>query len=124
VKKLVSIAFILLFSLASGGFQILVHTCGGETTVEVMPTSAQDPCGCGDESPASRCCTTQLKTFHLDEMQQGSTVSLTNVETVTIAELPALQGLVFDQEAVHIPSVTASPPSFVSPTILFCTFLI
>jgi hypothetical protein len=124
VKKLGSIAFILQFFLASGGIQILVHTCGDEATVEMMPTSAKDPCGCGDESPASRCCTTELKTFHLDEMQQGPALFLPRAETVTVVEIPMPQELIFEQRMLHIPATNPSPPTSVPPTILYCTFLV
>lgn len=122
MKRAVSLAFVLFFLLVSGGIQILVHTCGDETTVEMMPTSGEDPCGCGDESSDSRCCTVELGLFHLDEMQQPVAVHVPGVGMVALSDLLPFQGTPpsegFDRRLV------VSPPSSVSPTILNCTFLV
>jgi len=124
VKRLASIAFILLFLLFSGGIQILVHTCGGKTTVEMMPTSTDDACGCGDESPDAGCCTLELKSFHLDEMQQTIATPLLKVETIAVAECPLLPEVVVEQMFDRTVPVHHPPPRSVSTTILNCTFLV
>jgi hypothetical protein len=124
VRKLADIAFILLFLLFSGGVQILVHTCGGRTSVKMMPSSAEDPCGCGDESPDSHCCSVELRSFQLDAMQQAMAPSFPKVEPLAVPELPLLQDLVARQTVVHTVTATPSPPRSVSTTILNCSFLI
>jgi len=124
VRKLASIAFILLFLLLSGGVQILVHTCGDETSVEMMPSSARDPCGCSDESPDSRCCTVELKSFQLDAMQQAMATLLLKVETVAVVEVPSSLNLMLEPSVIQVTSVTPSPPPSVSSTILNRTFLV
>jgi hypothetical protein len=124
VKRVVSIAFVLLFLLLSGGVQILVHTCSGETTVEMMPASAEDPCGCGDEGPDARCCTLVLKSFQLDEMQQVIATSLPTLEPVAAARFPLALDLPAEPALDQLVAAGTSPPPAVSPTILNCTFLI
>jgi hypothetical protein len=124
VKRLASITFILPFLLFSGGIQILVHTCGGETTVVMMPASAEDPCGCGDESPDARCCTVELKNFHLDAMQQTMAAPLVKVESIAVAEYPLLQEVLVERTFDRTLPVNHSPPRSVSATILNCTLLV
>jgi hypothetical protein len=124
VKRLASITFILVFLLLSGGVQILVHTCGGETTVELMPVSAGDPCGCENGPPDARCCTVELKSFHLDDMQRTIAAPLLKVEPIAIVELPHLQNFTAAEVFERQFPVNHSPPRTVSATILNCTFLV
>ncbi len=122
MRKVASIAFIFL--LLSGGVQILVHTCGGETTVEMMPGSTEDPCGCGDEGPGARCCTLELTCFQLDDMQKAIATPLPILEMIGAAEFPPALDLPAKPSLGTAVVAGPSPPQSVSPTILNCTFLI
>jgi hypothetical protein len=76
VRIVPTIAIVCLYIVLTAGFQVLLHTCGGETTVHLFSGAGEDPCGCGDMHEQDRCCTTQVITVHLDDVQQGATVTL------------------------------------------------
>lgn len=118
-----SIAFLLLYVVFTGGLQVLVHTCGGHTSFDVMPASAEDPCGCSDEPATDRCCTTQLVTLKLDADQKAA------------VPVPAVPDLLFtgvaDPVRCDAPApvfrasfTTPSPPGRESLPIFHCTLLI
>lgn len=125
MKRAALLTFIIFFLLLSGGIQILVHTCGGETTATLMPSSAEDPCGCSDSSPDGGCCTVELKTFHLDDIKQPATSGVIHAAPFTFASaIPAPDVAAAGRFEPLVAAITPSPPSAVSRTILYCSFLV
>jgi hypothetical protein len=125
VRTVRIIAFLCLYLVLTAGFQILVHTCGGETTVHMLSGAGDDPCGCGDIPEQDRCCTTQVITVHLDDVQQGAAPSLPGPDLV-VTQMPPLSDhvLVDPSPAIMVLTAGTSPPPSTSPHILNCTFLI
>lgn len=125
VKALLTIVVILLYAVSAAGVQFYVHTCGGETTVDPLPISGRDPCGCDDGMDQERCCTSQLLSADLDDAQPvlKVTVAGTPVAFLT-SSLAPVQGPAPTDIPFLLRSTANAPPSRVSPTILFCTFLI
>jgi hypothetical protein len=115
---------LLLYAVFAAGFQILVHTCGGYTTTDVMPVSAADPCGCADEPEAERCCTTELVTLRIDADQK------TVVPVQPFAAGPPLITIVRNDKdpapagTSCVPFTAPSPPQAVPLSILHRTLLI
>ena len=124
MKRVFPLVFVIFFVLLSAGLQILVHTCGGETTVELMPTSAEDPCGCDSQPIDGGCCTIELKTFPLDDMQQRADVQLPTVGASVLAGLAPSACEATAGRHGPCPVAAPFPPSSAPPTILYCTFLI
>ncbi len=91
MKKILTISFLLLYVTLSAGVNILIHTCGGESTALIATGTTEDPCGCNDENSADKCCTTVLKTIQLDDTQKTSVC--TACEPLTMHEaLPYIAG--------------------------------
>ncbi|MFZ4621977.1 MAG: hypothetical protein ACOYNS_15555 [Bacteroidota bacterium] len=72
MKKILTISFLLLYVTLSAGVNILIHTCGGESTALIATGTTEDPCGCDDENSADKCCTTELKTLQVDDAQKAA----------------------------------------------------
>jgi hypothetical protein len=125
VRIVPTIALVCLYIVLTAGFQVLLHTCGGETTVQLLPGGGEDPCGCGDVPEQDRCCTTQVITVHLDDVQQGATVTLPAPD-VTVSLTPAvlLNSLVYQPAVALLQTAGSSPPSSTPSHILNCAFLI
>jgi hypothetical protein len=124
MKKVASIAFVGIYFLLSVGVNVLVHTCGGYRTVDVMPASATDPCGCSEEMSDDMCCTLELKAFLLDEDQKAlDKVSVSPLDFATVVYPVAMEVPDGEISTTHVP-VDTSPPHHVSTTILNCSFLI
>jgi hypothetical protein len=123
VEKFITILFSVLYLLLTNGIQVVEHTCGGETTADVMPLAAEDPCGCGDMAEQSGCCTIRVVTIQLDDAQQG-------VQPPRPEPLAGIAGVLPHQTTSFLsatrrgPAVDASPPSTNSLLILHCTFLL
>jgi hypothetical protein len=125
VKTGLTIAFLALYVILTTGFQVLVHTCGGETTATATAGKADDPCGCGDMPEQDRCCTTQVVTVHLDDDQQIVVIALPGPDFSAAQVLPFTldaPGYPLAAPAIHV--IDTSPPSYPSPHLLNCTFLI
>lgn len=111
--KSFSLIFLLVYSLLSVGMTVMIHTCGGESEALLATTSAEDPCGCSDESPADRCCTTELTTLQLNDAQ--ILPAATTLFSLTVCEILPVnvvtEGWTSDAQ-VMIPFFTAdsSPP--------------
>lgn len=82
MQKIISIALLVVYITLSVGLNIIVHTCGEETDAILATSTIEDPCGCGDESPADRCCTTEVTTVQLDDAQKVPSASVTEEITV------------------------------------------
>lgn len=104
----------------------MIHTCGGESETMIATTSFEDPCGCSDEMPGERCCTTEVTTVQLDEAQQSVlSVSLDPLQVTVLRSLcehgvdllPAIT-------AGDVYFVTDSPPPELDLNILHSVFLI
>jgi hypothetical protein len=125
VRTALTIAFLGLYVVLGAGFQVLIHTCGGEVTVHVTPGKAEDPCGCSDMPEQDRCCTTQIVTVHLDDVQQAVTSTLPGLDHAVAIDLTVPHEVLASPLAVRAPrTIDTSPPSSISPHILNCTFLI
>lgn len=123
MRSWISIALLVLYLAFTAGFQVLVHTCGGYTSYDVMPSSAQDPCGCSTEPEADRCCSTQLVTMKLDADQKASVPAAPAPPPVAV--VPAVHAdLLFSDPAPRPVACSSSPPSTVPLPVLHCTFLI
>lgn len=72
MKTLLIISFLSVYVALSAGVNILVHTCGGESTALLATGTTEDPCGCDDGPDADKCCSTVLKTVQLDAAQKVS----------------------------------------------------
>jgi hypothetical protein len=118
------IVLLLLYVVFAAGFQVLVHTCGGYTTRDVMPVSAEDPCGCADEPEAERCCTTVLVTLRIDADQKAVVALQPFADGQPL--IAALRGADAQAPArVSLPVfTTSSPPRAVPLSILHCALLI
>jgi hypothetical protein len=124
MKYVLSIIFIGIYLSLSAGVNVLIHTCGGERTVDVMPTSTSDPCGCAEEMSDDMCCTLVLKVFRLDDEQQAAkTATVTSLDYCVLDYPSTIEVPLSEVVAAPVP-VDASPPPPVPPTILNCTFLI
>ena len=66
VKRIAHIGFLALLLFFAATPWVVIHTCGGETDVDLMSASAEDPCGCADDGDAAPCCSLEVRTFHLD----------------------------------------------------------
>jgi len=125
MKAAFSIGVLGVYLLLAIGPQILIHTCGGETDIDIMPVAATDPCGCNDGPSQDACCTIQLVTFHLDEAQKVTVPAVERPVTAPVVLSDAhMYSDVADPHAGVPSSLTPSPPIPISPTILYCTFLI
>jgi hypothetical protein len=122
--RLLSIPIAAIVLLLSGGVDVLIHTCGGETTVEMMPSSTDDPCGCDDDATSDPCCTLVVKTFCLDDMQKSAKETGPQTEKLLIDTVP--DGVVdLTLRGCDAAVRTESPPhSFISLPILHCSFLV
>jgi len=123
MRKPFIIAFLAVYLVLTTGFTVLIHTCGGYSTVEAIPLSTEDPCGCMDENES--CCTLEIREFQIDGDQKAATVELPQVkiaEAVHFAdETDALSGA----EGLARPFIPDRPSSPVIPLhILHCTLLI
>ena len=124
MKRLVSIAFVGIYFLLSVGVNVLVHTCGGYRTIDVLPASAADPCGCAEEMSDDMCCTLVLKAFHLDDDQKTvDRVSISPLDFATVVYPLTMEVPDNEVSTTSVP-VDTSPPHHVSTTILNCSFLI
>ncbi len=91
MKKFLTISFLALYLTLSTGVNILIHTCGGESTALVATGTVEDPCGCDDAEESEKCCTTELKSVRLDDVQKISVGPL--CESLTVLEtLPVISG--------------------------------
>jgi len=89
VKKILTISLAALYLTLTIGLNIVVHTCGGVSETTVATAAFEDPCGCGDEAPEDKCCTTELTTVHLDDEQQARTATFVQPLTVSDVAMPA-----------------------------------
>jgi hypothetical protein len=122
--RFVSILLLGVYLLYSAGVVVLIHTCGGSRTFDVMPLTAEDPCGCSDFMSEDACCTLSLRAFQIDDDQNaapriapGPVVEVCAVLPLDLAWAPA-------HTAVRSLSMTPSPPEEISPTLLGCALLI
>jgi hypothetical protein len=124
VKTVTSITLITLYSLFTVGITVLVHTCGGYRTVNVMPVSLEDPCGCNDADSDEPCCTLDVKTVHLEDDHQATpAVTLVSLD-FTIQDFPHNTEIPHGDHVVSPVPVDTSPPFSPPLTILHSTLLI
>lgn len=102
MRKPLTIALLALYVVLSAGVTILLHTCGGETVTMLVTTNAQDPCGCGDESPADKCCTTEVTTVKLSDEQKANIASPESPLQLC-GLLPLCPGISAPQDAPALP---------------------
>lgn len=125
VKAFLTIAVLLFYTVSAAGVQFYVHTCGGVTTVDPLPATAEDPCGCDEGMDQAPCCTSQFVSADLDDGQPALKVTVAGAGNPTLISPVAVAQ---DQKpagfALLLRSTANAPPFRVSPTILFCTFLI
>lgn len=76
MKNILTIMLLMLYATFSIGLNIAVHTCGGESEALLATTKIEDPCGCADETPANKCCSTVITTVQLDDTQKASISSI------------------------------------------------
>lgn len=119
----IPIALLVLYLAFTAGFQVLVHTCGGHTSYDVMPASAEDPCGCATEPEADRCCSTQLVTVQLEADQKAS-VQAAPAPLPLAAVSADHDELLLPDPATRPVACSSSPPSTIPLTLLHCTLLI
>lgn len=88
MKKLFTILLVILYGIFTAGVNVMIHTCGGESEALIATTSFEDPCGCSDELPGDRCCTTEITTVQLDEAQQSVlSISLDPLQVTAVRSL-------------------------------------
>ena len=85
MKKILTISFLTLYVTLSAGVNILIHTCGSESTALFATGKVADPCGCDDENSADKCCSTVMKTVQLDDAQKAEVC--TACEPLTVHEI-------------------------------------
>lgn len=124
MKRLVSIGFIALYFVLSVGVNVLIHTCCGFRTVDVMPASASDPCGCAAEFADDMCCTLVLQTIAISDDQQSTSCYAPGSPDCSAVLYPTGDILNWGLERAVRPSEEPSPPPGISSTILNCVFLI
>lgn len=124
MKRLISIGLLSLYFALSMGVNVLIHTCGEYRSIDVLPASAKDPCGCCDEISGDMCCTLVLHTFHISDDQSAvSSVTLAS-PIASPAEYPTADVQFAGARIPGTTFVSTSPPTPVSNTILNCVFLI
>ena len=124
MKKLASIGLVAIYFVLSVGVNVLIHTCGGYRSVDVLPISTEDPCGCCDEFSDDMCCTLVLHTFHIgDDQQVAPNVTVASPDCV-IVEYASDDEHYCGAALSSLPSIAESPSPQVSATILNCVFLI
>ena len=126
MKKLFTILLVVFYGIFTAGVNVMIHTCGGESEALIATSSFEDPCGCSDEMPGDRCCTTEITTVQLDEEQQSVlSFSLDPLQVTALCAqceygvdpLPAIA-------AGDVHFVTDSPPPELDLNILHSVFLI
>ncbi|MFA5834535.1 MAG: hypothetical protein WDA22_13740 [Bacteroidota bacterium] len=111
MKNIFIIFLLALYLTITVGLNIIVHTCGGESDTMLATTTTEDPCGCGDEMPTDKCCTTELTTVQLEDAQQ---VSITTIIQPLIASDVVMPGMSFVQ-LLHDSNITSAFLTFFSP---------
>jgi hypothetical protein len=124
MKRLFSIAFVGIYFCLSVGVNVLIHTCCGYRTVDLMPTSAADPCGCTEEMSDEMCCTLVLKVFHLDDDQQTAYAGSLAAPDFSVVAYPQAAEIPVCETITPPVPVDTSPPFHISPSILNCSLLI
>ena len=76
MKKTFAIFMLLVYTILTLGMTVIVHTCGGESETIIAPTFFEDPCGCADEMPTEKCCTTEVAAAKLDDAQKATVTTL------------------------------------------------
>lgn len=126
MKKLTVIFLILFYAVFSAGFNVLLHTCGGETEALLATASYEDPCGCTDAMPDYRCCTTELTTVKLIDAQQ--VVVTKTIESILSVDILFQEQLVSDLASISssklLQNISISPSPPFDLNILHSVFLI
>ena len=126
MKKIFSILLLLVYTILTMGMTVIVHTCGGESKAMVAASTAEDPCGCADEMPVDKCCTTEVSTVKLDDAQKISTATI--IEKLTVVEqihvpLFSISLNINSQQPFQFTQYV-SPPPITDITIINSVFLI
>lgn len=119
-----TVAILAVYLLFAIGVNVLIHTCGGDRTSEFMPMSAEDPCGCTDMDPGDGCCTLSLRSFQIDDEQNGASRTETAPVASVCAFLPIDNQFPPVDPALRPNATDSSPPPRISPTLLGCALLI
>jgi hypothetical protein len=124
MKRLVSIGFIAFYFALSVGVNVLIHTCCGFKSIDVMPMSAKDPCGSDTECSDDMCCTLVLQTIGIADDQQAAPCYSPGSPDCATVVYPQADALVWAIERPAPSNIDPSPPPGISPTILNCVLLI
>jgi hypothetical protein len=124
MRRSLFIAFTLLVCFLAGDPWVVIHTCGGETEIDLFAGSAADPCGCGNEAPADRCCTLVMTSFTFDAAPPAAPlVAVASLEAPT-ATVPTIFELPLRPPERWVVASESRPPGTPSLNILYCSFLI
>lgn len=119
-----SLAILAVYLLFAVGVNVLIHTCGGDRTSEFMPISAEDPCGCTDMGSGDACCTLSLRSFQIDDEQNGASRTVA-APLASVGTLLPIDDQFPSVDPALRPNVTDSPPPpRISPILLGCALLI
>lgn len=126
MKKLFIILLAVLYGVFTAGVNVMIHTCGGESEALIATNSFEDPCGCSDEMPGDRCCTTEVTTVQLDEAQQSVLpVSLDPLQVTAVRSMSECGiDLLPSITAVDAPIIADTSPPDLDLNILHSVFLI
>jgi hypothetical protein len=124
MKKLISIGFVALYFVLSVGVNVLIHTCCGFRSIDVMPLSAKDPCDCSTEFSDEMCCTLLLQTISIVDDQQTTASFVSGSPDCSACVYPPADAVVCRVQTQVHSNVDPSPPPGISPIILNCVFLI
>lgn len=129
MMKFITISLIPVYLFLTSGVNILVHTCGGTSSVYIMPTSTEDPCtennmqGC---SCSSTCCKLELKVFQINEYQiitgiqtqiQDENINFYFITDNNISDITHTKCLFYSNQSL-------SPPIKIPIHLFDCTLLI
>lgn len=126
VKQLLTIAVLLVYSLASSGYTLNVHYCCGKIDSINFTAATASSCQHGMEMKDGPCCADRSVHFDVDDTMPAGPVTapLPGVYTLPALLLPA--ALVPQvEETACLPFFTdSSPPQQAPLTVLHCTFRI
>ena len=126
MKQFLTIAVLLVYSLASSGYTLNVHYCCGKIdSINFTPATAAS-CQHGREMNDGPCCADRSVHFDVDDTLPAPTVA------APLPVLCTLPGLLLPapvvapvQEPACLTSFSDSSPPLPAPlTVLFCTFRI
>jgi len=124
VKRLFSIALLIIYTTVICGFTVNMHYCGGKlASVDLSMSSEEHPCACGSKAMKKGCC--KNKSVHFQYKAEQKLQHFT-----TINPNHAIKDLLFGPVILHnvfIPTfyligkeeVSHSPPFLVSSNPLY-----